>query len=161
MRTVWAVRLVFLAAAAGLVLLLLASRGEAEPEDPIREVRGTTELGGDLVLKFDRAGGELRSFDVVLDGSCNDGRTVNIRWRPADNGAPARFVRHGKQVDAREESARSDAAGMRIHKVAVMRARVTDAGASGTFRFEQSFAYPGGPTIVCGSEPIGWSVRLP
>jgi hypothetical protein len=67
-RVLWVIRLAFLALAAGLLLLAQASRGAAEPEDPIREVRGSTETGGDLVLKFDRASGELRSFDVELDG---------------------------------------------------------------------------------------------
>ena len=157
----WPIRVLLLVVAAGLAVLLLTSRGAAEPEDPISEVRGTTEGGRALVLKFDRASGELRSFDVVLDGRCSTGQAVSIRWRPSDGGAPARFVRHGPEVDAREESAGCDAEGTFIQKVAVMSSRVASGRATGTFSFDQRFDYRGGRSVVCRSDPIGWSVPLP
>ena len=157
----WPIRVLLLVVAAGLAVLLLTTRGAAEPEDPIREVRGTTADGRNLVLKFDRASGELRSFDVVLDGRCSTGEAVSIHWRPSDGGAPARFVRRGAEVDAREESAGRDAAGTHVRKAAVMSARVTSGRATGTFSFDQRFDYRGGRSIVCRSDRIDWSVPVP
>jgi hypothetical protein len=155
------VRIAFYLVAAAVIAGLLLARpsADADDADSLHEVVGRTSDQQPLVLKFDDAG-VLRSWEVTLRGTCDDGRADGIRWHPSDSGAPARVIRREDVVEAVEvRRNETPVAGDSTIRVA-LRARVTGTRVRGVFRYVKQRTGSGQREPVCSSLPIGFSLSL-
>jgi hypothetical protein len=157
-------RLVFYPAAAVIVALLLwsgrvtADGGEATaPEPELAEVLGETDEYEPIVLKFDDAG-VLRSWDVRLEGSCDNGQADDHQWAPSDTGAPARIQRHGDRVEAVERTwLHHIGTSQTDHLEMTLRARVGPDRVTGLLRYTKRVEHDGAVTVLCSSPPVRFS----
>jgi hypothetical protein len=145
-RRLWIARVVFLVAAAGLMVAAIDARQDYE-DGPTRSVAGIT--GQRQAIHFDLDDdGRARSFTTVLYHHCSNGYEWDSSWYPSHDG-PVPFEWRGDRLEVREPSESHSDDGSSGRGVATMTARETRTGIEGRMRSVWRFEIQGDEYAVC------------
>jgi hypothetical protein len=117
---------------------------------------GRTQQGWPLDLRIEN--GKVRTFFTQVTGICNGKQPHTIGWRPAANGAPARFSARGPRFEAEEVSQRQSPDGTWSHVTLRIAGRISDNEGKGTVRYVGRYRYTDGRVSQCESPVVSWSV---